>query len=515
MRLRNAAVAAVLAGASLAGVTAAVVPAVAGVHAVVRQAVTVTTIDRAGKQVSTQVQLQNLTTGTVYNLTSGKAGRVPDGTYNLGAEIATPGKSPSGTFADRQITVSRPVTVRLDARQGHLVRFTVNDPKAATTHVFLAAATPSTGLGYAGGGGAATYVIPGRLPSGFNFYAMADLSSVTPSRIPVEYGLIQVVNGRIPSAPAWHSSISKLATVHVTVRRLNPGDDAFVELQPSDPKDGIYWPLFLDYTSFDGPAPYAVQFRLTAGYSWKQFAPYGTELLNNRPIWGAHQYYETFGAATFSPSWAAEQVSVNGSTLSVGGGWMLVDPAVAPVQDSNSSGLTTSSTASLYQGSKLIAVGTDSGASVTIPAATRWYRAHVVAQPTSGSMFGEVTLDYAFPAAAQPDSGTYSPDYIVPVIRPSGLNAYNAARPGARTTVPVWLIYGVADRSVGVGSVQVWASGNGGKTWLALKVSRASGKWTATVTDPKQVGFVSLRVRAALSNGVTTTVTVLNAYAVS
>jgi hypothetical protein len=519
MRLRNAAVAAVLAGASLAGVAAAVAPAVAGVPAVVRQAVTVTTIDRAGKQVPTQVQLQNLTTGTTYNLTSGKASRVPDGTYNVGADITTPGKTSSDTFADRQITVSKPVAVRFDARQGHLVRFTVNDPRATTNGMRLVFASPFALYGgYVGSGGAATYVVPGKLPPGWNFYVMANLSSVTATRSPVEYALIRVVKGRIPSAPAWYSSTAKLATVHVTMRRLNPGDSAFVELMPSGPSDGTYFPLGLASTAFYGPTPYTVQFRLTAGYSWQQQGSYGEELLDNLPVWGAHQYYETFGAATFSPGWGAEvQVSVYGNTLTFGtfaSQWMLVDPAAAAEGDTNSSGIPASETAALYHGSKLIGSSADGTGTATIPAATRWYREHVVAQPESGSMFGTVTLDYSFPAAAQPAHTFYSPDEVVPVIRPSGLNADNAARPGTKTTVPIWLTPNPATGSR-VHSFQVWASGNSGKTWLALRPTDRNGRWTVVVTNPKKAGYVSLRVRVSLDSGITTMVTIRNAYAIS
>jgi hypothetical protein len=51
--------------------------------------------------------------------------------------------------------------------------------------------------------------------------------------------------------------------------------------------------------------------------------------------------------------------------------------------------------------------------------------------------------------------------------------------------------------------------------WAALKVSHRGGTLTVTITNPKQAGYVSLRVRAALGNGVSTEVTVVNAYAIS
>jgi hypothetical protein len=518
MRLHSAAVAAVLIGGSLAGITTASATASAVVRAV-RHSVTVTTIDRAGEKVSAPVELLNLKTGTTYNLTSGKASRVPDGRYNVGAQIETPANPPSSTLADREITVSRSATVTLDARRGRLVRFAVNDRRATTSQVFVMAGSPVTGFEYGGEGGAATYVIPGKLPSRWNFYVMADLSSATASGAPVQYGLIRVIKGAVPAAPRWDSSISKLATLRASVRRLSPGDIASIQLTPdiSGPSR-LPFPIWSASLAYGGQAPYTAQFRLTPGYAWRQSRPYGEAAVNNVPVWRARQYSETFGAATFSPDWEAEQdVSVEGNRLFAGtpdGTELLVDPAFTAFTG-DSPGLPASYTAALYQGRKLIARGGGAGIRARIPAATKWYREDVVARPDSGQMFGQVTLDYTFQAAAQPDYGSYYPDYVVPTIKPSGLNADNAARAGTRTAVPIRLTYAAADHSVVVHGVQAWASGNGGKAWIRLKVRHIHGKWTVTVTNPSKTGYVSLRVRAALSNGVTTQVTVVNAYAVS
>jgi hypothetical protein len=436
------------------------------------------------------------------------------------AEIDTAGSTLTETMVDREITVSKAETLTFDARPGRLVSLTVNDPHAVTSEVVVAVGSPATGsFQYAASNGAATYVVPGTLPSGWEFYAMADMSSVTASGSPVEYGLIKVVKGAIPASPAWSSSISGLATLHATVRRLNPGDTESLGLTPevAGPYD-LYYPS-LTSIWYDGATPYAVQFRLTPGYAWQQQGPYGDAVMNNAPVWGAHQYYETFGAATFSPDWQVMGggVQVSGNTLYAGtsnGNDLLVDPAFASFTG-DSSGLPASATATLYQGTKLIATGGANGASATIPPTTKWYREHVVAQPASGLMFRQVTLDYTFQAAAQPNYGGFSPNYVVPTIKPSGLDLENAAKPGTKTTVPISLTDYAYPFSIGVHSVQVWASGNGGKTWAALNVSHSGGTWTVTVTNPATVGYVSLRVRAALSDGTTTEVTVINAYAIS
>jgi len=468
--------------------------------------------------VSTAVQLQNMRTGTVYNLTSGKASSVPDGRYNVGTDIVTPGSSPSDTMVDRAITVSRPVAITLDARQGRRVRFTVSDPRARSSFVFLAAGSPATGLEYAGGGGEVmtSYVVPTKLPSGWNFYAWAGLASETRSGSPVVYGLIRVIKGRIPSATTWSASVSKLTDLHVSVRRLSPGQAADVQLAPdvSGP-DKLPFPIWSAKAEYGGPAPYTVDFRLTPGYAWQQTGPYGEAVLNNPPIWRARRYTETFGAVTFSPDWEAEQdVGVIGNTLYSGtldGDFLIEDPAYTSFTG-DSAGLPASELTELYLGSKLIARGRNNEPRARISAATRWYREQVVARPTSGQMFARVTLDYRFQAAAQPNDLSYSPDYIVPTIRPAGLNADNAARPGGKTTVPIRLTDSAPGQSVR--SVQVWASGNGGKSWSSLTVRHARGRWTVTVSNPRKTGYMSLRVSAVLSSGVSTEVTVINAYGV-
>jgi hypothetical protein len=79
--------------------------------------------------------------------------------------------------------------------------------------------------------------------------------------------------------------------------------------------------------------------------------------------------------------------------------------------------------------------------------------------------------------------------------------------------VPIW--FSDLAGNIAVHAVRAWASGNGGKTWKALAVRAAGGRWTVTVTNPAAAGYVSLRVQGTDSSGATVAVTAINAYAVS
>ena len=89
----------------------------------------------------------------------------------------------------------------------------------------------------------------------------------------------------------------------------------------------------------------------------------------------------------------------------------------------------------------------------------------------------------------------------------------NAAASGSKTAVPI--TFDTVNGPIAAHDVAVWASVNGGKTWVPLAASHDGGTWTVAVVNPKQAGYVSLRVQGENAAGFKATVTVLNAYAVS
>jgi len=66
-----------------------------------------------------------------------------------------------------------------------------------------------------------------------------------------------------------------------------------------------------------------------------------------------------------------------------------------------------------------------------------------------------------------------------------------------------------------VHGVQVAVSANGGKNWYPPHVSGSGSQRSVTVTNPRNAGYVSLRISATDAHGTSVSVVVFNAYRVS
>jgi hypothetical protein len=513
MRLRHAVVAGALGLTVIAAGGVTMRPAGAAVTdpSAANPAITVRAIDRAGKQVAVQATLVNLASGASYSLSSAHPTRVPRGSYDIGAFVVEP-KTFDQTLVDRQLTVTGPQTVTFDARKGRPVLLTVNDTAVAQSQVVAEVFSDVGNFGSYTAPGQTLYAVPGALPAGWGVFLLASLTEQHPAGTAEQYGLIHLLNGAIPASLTFASDRSKLATVHVTERRVDPGDSTLFEISPM--AGPVNFPGVVPSSSplyTYGPTPFSVTYHLTPGYGWAEWDALGSAVMNDLPIWGAHSYPQTFDSAVFSPSPNLElTTSVQGNVLGTGstGQSLFVDPW----HTMDSQGLATATVqAWLYQGSKQLAYSDSGYISATIPAAVRWYRLRLEAtRPAGATLSKSLRVNYTFPAGAQPGQGTYYPDAVMPRLVPSGLNWLNAARHGTKTTVSVTFF---APGSVH--SVAVWASANGGKTWYPLRVSGGGTRFSVTVTNPAKAGFVSLRVRGADASGVSTDETIVNAYAVS
>ncbi|AQZ64497.1 peptidase S8 and S53, subtilisin, kexin, sedolisin [[Actinomadura] parvosata subsp. kistnae] len=118
----------------------------------------------------------------------------------------------------------------------------------------------------------------------------------------------------------------------------------------------------------------------------------------------------------------------------------------------------------------------------------------------------EVTAEWRFRSASTPER---RPLPLMAVrYAPDGLDELSRAERGSVTRMPMWA------EGAAVRSVRLEASADDGRTWRPVPV-KASGKgWLATVRNPGEPGFVSLRAEATGSSGTTLTQTVIRAYAV-
>lgn len=530
MKLPIITLATVLCGSLLTGAVAASAPAGAASN----PAITIRAIDREGALVPVTASLQSLDGSVDITLTSGAPAQVPEGTYNLAAWVKEPGSVIGAqTLVDREISITKAVTVTFDARQGRQVQFTVNDPTVAmnrmTVEPFmpgknvyaLPTANYNTTADY-------TYMVPGKLPPGWEVLVEAEMiapPSGPSAASPVDYIFVRQLKGSIPSDLTFASDKAKLATDTVTVRQVtdsvpprSPLRTATATLMP------ISYGQTLPTTAYgqDGTAPYTLKFLVTPGYRYVRCAGYGDGGCDSTgltaPLLRAGDHLaQTFGNAVFGPSpWLGPIVT--GKQMTDGNyqaSFLLVDPTQYMV----SFGLATATQqAWFYEGSKVLAHSANATVSVArIAPATHWYRLVIEAsRGPDAELFKSLKLSYSFQAHANSGGSDFLNSFW-PRIIPSGLSARNSAPGATKTTVPMWFVGMAGNNPVTIAAhnVSVCASVDGGKTWTALRVSHTGNRWTFVVSNPGKPGYVSLRVRATNAAGSTADVTIINAYAVS
>ena len=541
MRLRVAVMAAVLVG-SVTGAGAVTLPAGAAVNgsavngsavnASSEASVTIKGIDREGNPVPVSVSLQSAASDAISEtLTNAHVTKVPAGVYNLAAWVWEPNKK-AATLVDRAVTISSSVTVTFDARPGKLVRFTVNDSTVAQVAAFAEPFDPVTGQwaqwnnSYGPIDGPAVYVVPGALPTGWDLFLQADLVRHEPSGTasPVEYQFAKLLSGSVPSSLTFANSKTELAQDHVTDRNWGQGTDG-VMFAPH-PALSIGGGFTTDVPSselgqmnFRTPASIDVYF--SPGYRWESVDLAANDDVYGGTLLGGHTYAQTFGAAVFSPS-PLFGPTLYGNILDTDetfGNSILVDAGSGPAGNESVGLWPTNPQGWLYEGSKLIKHVSGYGANLiaTIPATAETYTLKVQADrvypgnvPQAG-LARSVTAVYTFTAKAGENS--LSDSNFWPRIIPQGLSLNDAAAGGSRTRVPI--MFNTVNGAIAAHDVAVWASVNGGKTWVPLKVSHSGSIWTVYVVNPKAAGWVSLKVQGENAAGFKSVVTLLNAYGVS
>jgi hypothetical protein len=540
MRRRVAAVTAAVVGSVAVGVGAAAPPAGAAasagqhgpaVSAAGEPSVTIKAIDREGKAVAVTASLESAASYNVQDtLTSGHATKVPAGTYNVAAWVWEPNKK-AATLVDRAITITSSVTVTFDARPGKLVRFTVNDSTVAPDAVFAEPFSAAAGQvaqwnnGFGPIDGPAVYVVPGPLPSGWDLLLQANLvrHEVSNTASPVQYDLVKILAGNVPSNLTFASTRAGLAQDHVTIRDFGQGIDGVVFAPNEYGGDSSYAVLpSAELGQQDVRTPASVDVFFSPGYRWESvdFAA-SDDVYGTAPLLAGHTYGQTFNAAVFSPSPLLGPV-VYGNTLQTTqafGDCLLVD-AANQGKGSESVGLNPIDPQGwLYEGSKLIAhaSGYNANFSAKIPATTQTYTLKVEATRVTGNntpingIAKSLTATYTFKTEAA-DTSLAGTNFW-PRIIPQGLSEKNAAVGRSRTTVPI--TFNTVNGVIAAHDVAVWASVNGGRTWIPLRVTHSGSTWSVVVDNPENAGYVSLKVQGEDAAGFKAMVTAINAYAVS
>jgi len=527
-------------GKAAAGVGATALPAKAtvspgkagaGAFGVGEPSVTVRAIDREGKAVAVTASFEPVgSSGFEDTLTSAHAAKVPGGLYNVAAWVWEPGRK-AATLVDREISVESSQTVTFDARPGRPLRFTVNDSTVAVAGVMAEPFSPATGQltgwnhSYGPIEGAAVYLVPGPLPSGWDLFLEADLArhEKDGAASPVEYDLVRVLSGSVPTNLTFASTRAGLALDHLTIRSFGEGTDS-MDFSPRElGRNGSEYGVLPSggFGQSNVRTPATVDLYLSPGYEWQSVdAASNDDSYGAVPLLAGHRYGQTFNAAVFSPS-PLLGPTVYGTTLSLSevfGNCLLVDPANQGAGSESVGLYPTRPQGWLYQGNRLIAHASGYGANLSakIPATTQTYTLKFATTRVSadnvpvGGIAKSLTATYTFKAAA--GDATLAADTFWPRMIAQGVTERNAAARGSKTTLPI--TFNTVNGAIAAHNVAVWASANGGRTWTPLRVAHSGSTWTVSVVNPKAAGYVSLKVSAADAAGFTATVTAINAYAV-
>jgi hypothetical protein len=477
-------------------------------------------LNRVGKVVSVQPSLINVTSGRTY-FSEGGAIRLPAGTYLAGGSVPTYNSSRqvvSETLVVRRVAIARSETIRLNGERGKLVRVGLSVSGAAQQSLtVMACLAPSSSSEIAasasGGQGVAVYAVPSR-HADVMFTYMSDWQS--PS---AEYQLSGNRHDGIPSVLSFRPRLASLAKIDLVLRaNETPAGSLFVQAEPNGGNTvcqsgaGLYSNV---------TAPSATTVYRTPG-SWLtaievERGSRGTGYIyRTRTYRAGHSYADRFLTAGYGPRDIIP--AMEGDLFNADVSDLFADPVARGDNCCDKSVVT------LRQGGHLVkkqdrSEWREHNAFALTLHKRGWYTLSFNSRKWSpyggepaGLLSSRVTLVQRFYAVPVPPNGVYKPFGVTNTLfQPRGLSTGNSAAPGARTTLVIHVLHGGTAK---LRTVEVQESGNGGKTWHRLHLTRSGGGWQGVITDPAS-GFVSLRSTVTNVKGDSTVETVYHAYGIS
>lgn len=476
-------------------------------------------LNRAGKVVTVAPSLVNVTDGRTYS-SDGAAIRLPAGTYLVGGSVPAYNGSHqkvSETLVVRRVTISKSETVRLDGRHGRLVRVGLAVSGAAqqslTAMACLGPSSSEIATTASGGPGVAVYAVPSR-HAGVMFTYMSDWQS--PS---AEYQLSGNRHDGIPSGLSFRPSVASLARIHLALRgNAVTSSQLYVEAEPNG--GASVCQSGNGFSSVVTAPDLATVYRTPGSWLTAVDVQRGSEftgyIYRTRTYKAGHSYADRFLTAVYGPRDIIP--AMEGDLFHADVADLFADPVARGDNCCDKSVVT------LRQGSQLVKKqdrsewrGRD-GFAVTLHK-RGWYTLSISSQRWSpfgaepaGLLSRRVTLTQRFYAVPVPPNGYYKQFPVTNTLfQPQGLGTANSAAPGARTMLDIRVLHGGSAR---LRTVRVQESGNGGKTWHTLRLTRGGGGWHGVIADPAS-GWVSLRSTVTNVKGDATAETIYHAYGIS
>jgi hypothetical protein len=489
---------------------------------------TVRIIDRTGSlAMPLDLQLLNLRSDTNIDLGQGTTREVRPGRYNVAAWIGTgTGDGQTFTLADRIIDVTRNRTITIDARQGKRVRIKLNAPAAVQELLEFApivdgqwAFNPWSIADSVNGGtlAAPAYVVPmkAKAVTLYTYSLWEKQGNTVANPSPFRYDIVKVSRGGFPSRPTFTVRSSALARVSVRVRATDQNQQASLELSP-ETSSGPVLPLNAGTTL--GATPARLTSYRSPGYQWNPLvdltSPVGEIrdfVLNMNPYRQGH-FTERYFAAVLGPQ------ALNGPSASIEGRHMQVSAGFPVLGDPLHIGDTdeisgVSERLRLYSGGRLLASSHGGNLNLRIPAVRRGYTLHLDAARKPGAVLStQIHATWRF--SAQPAAISASGQLYAAQLVPGGLDMRNRAAAGAVTPVTIRLYAPASVSPLLLQVVRAHESADNGKTWRAVTVRRRGNHYVISVRNPRQPGFVSLRLYAKDRSGNSELLTIIHAYGV-
>jgi len=482
--------------------------AVASAHAA-PTTLLVTTLDRTGHAVRSQLVAENVRTRASVVFWSGSPRRLAAGRYEVFASISTPDDG-SVTSGVRRLRVNGSTRLTIDARRGrparlHLQPAVPSGYRAWTTSWLCdSVGSPVVGQGTPG----PTYAIPSGLAD-VEFAIGAEWADDSTDASAI-YLAGATHRGGVPDNFSRTIRVSGFTTLAVKGRTGLQSGDARVDV---DFAGGDACRRIVMQAHLLKPLPYAITVHGPAGkWSLSQAAPdfiYGP----NRTFAAGRAYRLTIGAAVWGPDGSLPVVDRYCHCIDVTDSRVFTDRLL-------SVGVESRVTYTLRKGKRVllhVTADPDHRAVARRLPSAGWYtltetatRRSVQALPAAAlSLRASLRLRFHADPAKAGQVGGYVTRFV-PVSLGSDNRTTAAAttvrlEPQRRRFVP----FSHPD----VRSIGAWASYDGGSTWHAVPVHRAAGHWSAVVPNPAS-GFVSLRARIVDADGNSATTQIIRAYAV-
>jgi hypothetical protein len=485
---------------------------------------TLTALNRSGAKVTISATVVDAVTSAQYTIKTGKASKLPKGTYVVLAQISS---GDTTTLGGRTVKVAGATKLTIDARQGKRVAMALSPAATGLTAQISARVCSRTSASYnVETNGDQVYVIPTASKKvGFAMLgSWTDVSGTTDS-----YAALTQTAG-VPSSPTRTWKRSELGTVTVDSRR-GPGGTNFSDVAVQPAADGCALDLYAELVSSDvptnaklrlSPAVWSIRSDefATAKKTGESYDIGGYSAI--RKVAAGKSYNVRFYAAAWGPGSLLPYVSDGTITYGMNDGFE--DPAY-PGEWSVEGG--DKATATLGFQGKTVKTTKDTG---WMPDATYltykvkkagWYTLRNVASRyypeityPAGMLSTTSVATYRFPAKTK--GSALAAVYALQMI-PAGLNAYNLAKPKSSTNVALKLTRRswsdlTPGKNPAIRSVTVTMSTDG-KTWKSVPVKKLASGWTAVVANPSG-GAVTLRARVTNTSGAYTEVTIYRAYGI-